>query len=139
MVEIIIMIEVGNEIGSDWVVVIDIEDEIIEIELSMEKTIQKGVNMVWIIEEETLGEQTIEENRIIEDKPLEEDIEGTTRIVSLIGIETGQEIDTFQIILGGIIAGVIGQDQGLKQVPREPELDALRVGNMIILLRFVQR
>ena len=39
MVEIIIMIEVGNTIGLDWVVVIDIEDQIIEIDLSMDKMI----------------------------------------------------------------------------------------------------
>ena len=45
------MIEVGNGIGLDQVVVIGIEDQIID--LRMDKTIKKGLNMVRIIEEET--------------------------------------------------------------------------------------
>ena len=44
-----IMIEVGNRIGIDGVVVIGIEDQIIEINLSMDKTIEKSLNMVRII------------------------------------------------------------------------------------------
>ena len=57
--EIIIVIEVGNGIGLDQVLVIDIEDHIIEMEISMDKTIGKSLNMVRIIEEETVGEETI--------------------------------------------------------------------------------
>ena len=67
--------------------------------------------MVRIIEGETLGEETLEEHKIIEDKPLEMDIEETIGIVLLIGEEAGQEIDNFQIILGGMIEVALGQDQ----------------------------
>ena len=42
------MIEVGKGIGTDQVAVIDIEDQIIEIYLSMDKTIYRGLNMVKI-------------------------------------------------------------------------------------------
>ena len=48
-----------------------IENQIIEIDLSMDKTIEKGLNMVKIIEEEILGKEIIEEHKIIEDKCLE--------------------------------------------------------------------
>ena len=41
----------------------------------MDKTMQKGLNMVRIIEEETLGGETIEEYKIIKEKYLEKDIE----------------------------------------------------------------
>ena len=75
--EIIIMTEVGNRKGLDWIVVIDIEDQIIEIALSMDKTMQKGLNTVRIIEEEIIGKQTIEENKIIEENLLEGKIEVT--------------------------------------------------------------
>ena len=52
--------------------------------------------------------------------------------------EAGQEIDNFQIILGGMTEVVLGQDQVPEQVPIETELDASSVGNMMILLRNVQ-
>ena len=58
--------------------------------LSNDKTIEKGLNMFRIIEEHTLGEKTLEEYKIIEDKPLEGNIEGTTRTVILTGVEAGQ-------------------------------------------------
>ena len=51
-VEIIIMTEVGNRIVLDQLVVIGIEDQIIEIDLSINKTMEKDLNMVRIIEEE---------------------------------------------------------------------------------------
>ena len=77
-------------------------------------------------------EETTQEHKIIEDKPSEEDIEETTGIVILIGIEAGQEIDNFQVILGGMTEVVLGQDLVYEQVPIETELDASSVGNMII-------
>ena len=58
-VEIIIMIEIGNEKGLDWAVRIDIEDQIIDIDLNMDKIIEKCLNMIRIIKEEILGEETI--------------------------------------------------------------------------------
>ena len=77
---------------------IDIEDQIIEIEidLSMDKTINKSLNMARIIKEEILEEETIEEHKIIADKLLEWNIEVTMGIVILIGVEVGQEIGMFQ-------------------------------------------
>ena len=73
------MIEVSIGIGIDKVVVIGVEDQIID--LSMDKTIEKGLNMVRIIEEETsVREDTIEKHKSIEDKCLEEDIEVTMGI-----------------------------------------------------------
>ena len=110
-VEIIIMVEAGNGIGLDQVAVIGIEDQIIEIDLSMDTTMQKGLNMVRIIMEETLGEETIEDHKIIEDQPLEGNIEEMMGIVILIGVETGLEIDNFQVILGGMIEVALCQDQ----------------------------
>ena len=98
----------------------------------MEKTIEKGLNMVRILEEVTL-----EMHKIIERKPLEEDLEETTGIVILIGIEASQEIGNIQVILGRRIEVVLGEDQVLKQVPIETELDFSSVRNMIILVRIV--
>ena len=65
------MIEVDNGIGNDQVVVIDIEYQIID-RPQYGKTIEKVPSMIRIIEEET-----IEEHKIIEDKPLEGNIEVT--------------------------------------------------------------
>ena len=53
----------------------------------MDKTIEKGLNMVGTKEEEILGQGTIEEHKIVEDKCLE----------ILIGEEVGQEIDNIQV------------------------------------------
>ena len=44
-------------------------------------------------------------------------------IVSLIGVEAGQEIDNFQVILGGMTEVVLGQQQCEEQTPIEEELD----------------
>ena len=81
------MTEVGNGIEFDQEEVIDIEDQIIEIDLSMDKTIGKGLNMFIIIAEESLGDKTIEEHKIIEDKLLEGNIEVTTGIVILMRVD----------------------------------------------------
>ena len=64
-VVVIIMIEVANRIGLVQVVVIDIDDKIIKIDLSMDKTIRKGLKMVRIMEKKTLGEETIKKCCII--------------------------------------------------------------------------
>ena len=42
-----------------------------------------------------LREETVEEAKIIDVKPLEGNIEVTTGIIILIGVEAGQEIDNF--------------------------------------------
>ena len=73
---------------------IGIEIQIIEIDLSMDKTIEKGLHMVKIIGK-TLGEETIHEHKIIEDKLLEGNIQETRGIIILIGVEVGQDVDSF--------------------------------------------
>ena len=63
-VEVIIIIEVGKGIDLVLVVVIDIEFQIIGKDLSTDKTIEKGLNMLRIIEEVSLGEDTIESTKL---------------------------------------------------------------------------
>ena len=79
-----------------------------------------------------MGEEAIEKHKIIDEKPLEEDIEETKGIAILIGVEAGQEIDSFHIILEEMIEVALGQDQVQEQVPIETEKDASSEGNMII-------
>ena len=74
-------IEVRNRTGLDGVLVIGIENQITEIDFSMDKTIEKGHNMVRIIKEEMLGEETIEEYKILKNKLLEGNIEVTKGII----------------------------------------------------------
>ena len=59
--------------------------------------------MVRIIEEEILEEEIIEEHKSIEEKLLEGNINVTTIIVILIGLEVGSSTDNIQIILEGMI------------------------------------
>ena len=53
-------------------------------------------------------------------------------------VEVGLGTDNIQIILAEKIEVVVGLDQVLEPVLTETELDALSVGNMIILLKTVQ-
>ena len=57
--EIIILIKGRQWIDTYQEVVIGIEDRIIQIDLSMEKSIEKGLNMFRIIEEETLRREKL--------------------------------------------------------------------------------
>ena len=104
------MIEVGNGIGLDQVVVIGIEDQITEIDFSIDKTIKKAIKMVRIIKEEILRQGTIELYKIIEYKPLEGNKGETMEIVILIAVEAGQEIANFLILLGVMMEVELGQD-----------------------------
>ena len=54
-------------------------------------------------------------------------------------VEASQVIDNFQAIFIGMIEELLNQDQVQEQVPIGTELDASSVGNMIILLRIVQK
>ena len=90
--------------------------------------------MVRIIGDKLLGEETLEEHKIIEGKHLEGNIEVTMGMVTLRGVEAGQEIDNILVILGGMIEVALCDDQAQVQVPIETELDASSVGNMIILV-----
>ena len=53
-------------------------------------------------------------------------------------VEVGLGIDSTQIISEGIIETVVGLAQSQELEPIEIELDAISVGNVIILLRTVQ-
>ena len=132
------MIELDNRIGIGQIAVIDIEGQIIEIDLSMDKAIKEGLNMVRTIEKETLGKEIIKEHRIIEDKPLEKDYRGNHGNSNF---DKGRSRSRERQLLGNLrrnIEVALGQDQFQEQVPIETELDALSVGNMIILQRIVQ-
>ena len=61
------------------------------------------------------------EYRIIEDKPLEGNIEVAMGIIILIGVEASQEIGNFPMILGEMIEEALGQDPVQEQVPIETE------------------
>ena len=77
------MIEEGKGIGLDQEAVRGMGDQIILIDLRMNKTIRKGLSIVRIIEKEILGEEAIEKHKIIEDQYLEGNIEVTMGIVIL--------------------------------------------------------
>ena len=53
-------------------------------------------------------------------------------------VEVGLEIDNIQIIPEGMTEVAVGLEQVQELVQIEIELDALNVGNMIILLRTLQ-
>ena len=83
----------------------------IEVELSTDRIIGEGCNMLTIIEV-TLGEEILEEWKIIEVKMLELDIEVTIEMKILEEVEVGPEKYNIQVILEGMIeAAVIDQDQ----------------------------
>ena len=60
------------------------------------------------------------------------DIEGITETTTLEEVEVDLGTDNIQVILGGMIKVVVGQDQVQELVLIEKGLDALGVGNMII-------
>ena len=83
----------------------------LEIELSMDRIIEEGCNMLIIIEV-NLGEEIFEECKIIEVKILEVDIEVTIKMKILEEVEVGLGKYSIQVILEGKIeAVVVGQDQ----------------------------
>ena len=63
------------------------------------------------------GRRLKQEHKIIAEQPLEGNIEEIMGIVNLIGVEACQEMDNFQVILGGMIEVVLGQDKVLEQRP----------------------
>ena len=76
----------------------------------------------------TLGEKILEDHKIMEAKILEVDIQVIIETRTLEVVEVGLGKDNIQVILEGVT----------EPVPTEIELDVLKVGNMIILLRPVQ-
>ena len=73
-----------------------------------------------------------------ENKIIEVDKGGIIEMIPLEEVGVGLEIGNIQIILEGMKKAVAGLDQIQDQAPIEIELDAINVGNMIILLRNVQ-
>ena len=108
----------------------------IEVELSIDKTIEEGCSMMKIIEV-TLGEEILEECKIIEVRILEVDIEETLGMTTLIEVEVGLEKDNTWVTLGQVREAVVDLDQVQDWVPTEIESDASNVRSTIILLKTV--
>ena len=66
------------------------------------------------------------------------DTEGIIEMITLEEVEVGLGTDSIQIILEGMIELVVGLDQVQELALIGIKLNAINVGNMIILLRTVQ-
>ena len=83
----------------------------LEVELSMDRILEEGHNMLTIIEM-TFEENILERCKIIEVKILKADIDITIEMMTLEEVEVGLEKDNIQVILEGMIeAVVVDQDQ----------------------------
>ena len=81
------------------------------VELSTDRIIEEGGNMLIIIEM-TLRLEILEECRIIEVKIIEVDIEATIETKTLAEVEVGLKKDSIQVILEGMMkVVVVDQDQ----------------------------
>ena len=101
------MIRVTIRIDTDQIM--EIGECHLEVELSMDRIIEEGHNMLIIIEM-TLGKKMLE-CKIIDVKIFEVDIEVTLEMTTLEEVEVGLETDNIQVISEGIIeAVVVGQD-----------------------------
>ena len=105
---------------------IDIVDHHIEIDLSMDKIIEKSLSM-FKITEKILGEEILEKPKSIEVKILEEDINVALGTVNMIEVGVGLEKDNFWVTLGEMIEVAVCQDQVLEQVPIDIDLDVSNV------------
>ena len=84
----------------------------LEVEVSTDRIIEEGCNIIIIIIEMILGEEFIEECKIIEVNILEVDIEVTIEMKTLEEVEVDLEKDNIQVILEGMIEAVaVDQDQ----------------------------
>ena len=130
------MIRLIIKIGIDGIT--EIEGHHQRYEVSMDRIIE-GDHIMSIIIEMILGETILETCKIIDIRILEVDIEGIIEMVTLEEVDVGLRKDSIQVILVEMAEVVIiGQDQVQEPVLTETELDALSVGNMIILLKPVQ-
>ena len=82
----------------------------IEVEFSINKTIEEGHSMIKIIEV-VLGEEILEEYRITEVRILEVDIEVTLEMITLGEVELGLEKDSIQVVIEEMNKVVVGPDQ----------------------------
>ena len=101
----IIMIKVNININTYY-----IGECHLEVELSTEKIIEKGHNMITIVEV-TLGKEILEECKIIEVKISELDIQVPIEMKIMEQIEVVLEKDSIQVILEEMIKVVVDQDQ----------------------------
>ena len=116
--------------------IVEIGEHHIEVKVSMDKIIEEDHVMLIIIE--TIIEEVIPKiHKITEVKILEVDTEGIIEMIILEEVGVGLETDNIQVILKGMIEVVVGLDQDQELTLIEIELDAISVGNMIILLRTV--
>ena len=102
------------------------------------ETDQGIIQTIEVILEEEILEGICNHTRIIEVKIIEVDTEEMIEMIIMREVEVGLGIDNIQIIPEGMIETVVGLDQVKELAPIEIELDALNLGNMIILLRTVQ-
>ena len=102
------MIKIDNKIGINQTV--EIAECHIEVELSVDKTIEEGCIMIKIIEV-TLGEEILEGCRIIEVRISEVDIEVTLEMTILEDVEVGLEKDSTQITSEEMREAVVDLDQ----------------------------
>ena len=109
----------------------------IEVELSMDKTIEESHCMIKITEV-NLVEEILKENKIIEVRNLEVDIEVILGTITLEEVEVCLEKDSIQVILGDMSKVTVDEDQVQEQVLIEIESHALNIGSMIILPKTVQ-
>ena len=104
----IIMIKANINIDTDQIV--EIGECHLEVELSTDRIIEEGCNMSTIIEV-MLGQEIVEEHKIIQVKILEVDIEVTIKMKIVEKVKVGLEKESIQIILEGVIKVVVDQDQ----------------------------
>ena len=107
----------------------------IEVELSMDKTIEEGQHMIKI--DVTLEEETSEGCKIVEVRILEVDIEVNLGMTTLEEVEVGLEKDITQVTSEEMREAVTGQYQVQEQGKTEIVLGVLSEVSMIILPKIV--
>ena len=102
------MIKIDIKIDTDQTV--EIRECHIEVDLSMDKTIEECCSMIKIIVV-IFGEEMLEAYRIIEIIILELDIEVTLEMITLEEVEVGLEKDSIWVVLEEMSKVVVGPDQ----------------------------
>ena len=80
----------------------------------------------------------LQSNQNYRGKDIEVDTEEIIEMIIMKEVEVGPGIGSILIMLEGMIEVIVDLDQVQELVPKENELDAINVGNMISLLRIVQ-
>ena len=90
----------------DIVQIVEIGKCHIEVELSMNRIIEEGCNMTTTIEV-TLGDEILEDGKIIVVKISEMDIEVSIKMKTLEEVEVGLEKDSIDVMYEGMIKAVV--------------------------------